>query len=276
MDLTEYGLGAQPHFDDRSRNYGIAEVIPDRRSIVHTTKMWDVPDKDVPLDQGREGACTGFSLSTELAASPVNVDVNNAFALELYQAARRIDAAAGRHWGSGASILATALALKNDYKLITEFRWAFGIEQVIDTIISKGPVVLGLNWYFDMYSPNAENVIEVSGELTGRHAIAAIGYLHEDGGYLALMNTWGPGYGAKGIGYLKIADATRLLAEDGEACIITDLAIRPQVTNSVFATESGNKFHRPAAHNWLKTPRTFDSRDAAVVAGLRPCWMCKP
>jgi len=238
--------------------------------------MWDVPDKDVPLDQGREGACTGFSLSTELAASPVNVDVNNAFALELYQAARRIDAAAGRHWGSGASILATALALKNDYKLITEFRWAFGIEQVIDTIISKGPVVLGLNWYFDMYSPNAENVIEVSGELSGRHAIAAIGYLHKDGGYLALMNTWGPGYGAKGIGYLKIADATRLLAEDGEACIITDLATRPQVTNSVFATESGNKFHRPAAHNWLKTPRTFDSRDAAVVAGLRPCWMCKP
>ena len=26
MDRTEYGLGAQPHFDDdRSRNYGIAE-----------------------------------------------------------------------------------------------------------------------------------------------------------------------------------------------------------------------------------------------------------
>ncbi len=275
MDLTEYGTGAKIHFDDRSRNYGVAEVISDRFEIVHATKVWDIPDKDVPLNQGREGACAGFSLSTELAASPVNVDVNNAFAMELYQAARRIDAAAGRHWESGASILAGVLALKNDYKLITEFRWAFGIEQVIDAIIAKGPVVLGVNWYFDMYRPNANNVIEVSGELKGRHAITAIGYLHKDGGYLALMNTWGSTYGANGVGYLKVADSARLLADDGEACIITDLAMTAKLPK-VFATESGNKFHKPAAHGWLKTPRTFGNRDAAIAAGLRPCWMCKP
>lgn len=273
MDLTEYGTGAQLHFDDRSRNYGVAEVIPS--TVARKTKLWDVPDKDVPLNQGREGACSGFSLSTELAASPVNVDVSNVFAMELYQAARRIDAAAGRHWESGASILAGALALKNDYKLITEFRWGFGIDQVVDTIIAKGPVVLGVNWYYDMYSPNADHVIEVSGVLSGRHAITAIGYLHEDGGYLALMNTWGRTYGADGVGYLKVADATRLLAENGEACIITDLVTTAKLPR-VFATQNGNTFHKPSAHKWLNTPRTFDNRDAAIVAGLRPCWLCKP
>lgn len=35
---------------------------------------------------------------------------------------------------------------------VPEYRWAFGVDDVLATLAHHGPVVLGLNWYAGMAS----------------------------------------------------------------------------------------------------------------------------
>lgn len=218
-----------PHFDERSRNYPIREVIreasPRRRN-----KLWRVGPV---TDQGSEGACVGHGWTTEALATPVAVDLNrisadvpripNSFAQYIYESAKKVDYWPGEDY-SGTSVLGGAKAMQS-VGLLKEYRWAFSIQDVIDSILTKSPVVLGMNWYEGMYeAPNG--VLSVSGPLVGGHCLTAVGYSVEYKGLggedtIILRNSWGPSWGKNGLAEIKVSELEALLMDNGEACVPT-------------------------------------------------------
>lgn len=207
-------------FDEQSRQYPIRTVVPDRPPRSYT---WSL---DAALDQGREGACVGFGWSHALLARPqlcTNIDAR--FAREkIYWPAQRIDPwPGGAYPGAspryeGTAVLAGAKTVA-ELGAIGEYRWAFGLEDVLVALSFAGPVVLGLNWYEGMFQANRNGFIAPTGRLMGGHCIAARG-LNVRQRTVTLHNSWGPRWSRLGASCLITwDDLDRLLQEDGEACI---------------------------------------------------------
>lgn len=218
-------LGRMKRFDEKSREYDIRPLLAPIRP--QTDKVWKMPQQ-MPLDQGQEGACVGFGWCAELASEPIMYNTTDEYAFSYYRAARRVDKADGNDWPEGASVLAGAKVARGS-GMIKEYRWAFSVQDIISTLFQKGPVVLGVNWYSDMYSTDLRGLVQVGGELVGGHCITAYGY-HPNhplfGECIRWMNSWGRSYGMNGVGYLRRADLERLMGEGGEACIATDTIAR--------------------------------------------------
>lgn len=198
-------------FDPRSRNYPIR---PELDSDQPQTRWWRHTAK---LDQGKEGACVGFAWAHELDSAPVEVPgMTDDFAQRLYRRAQQLDEWPGEDY-SGTSVIAGAKAVQ-ELHYLDEYRWAFGVEDVILTLSHHGPVILGVNWYYDMYFPDGNQYIRPTGRRVGGHAIMALAYSHE-AREIWLLNSWGPNWGWGGLCRIKVTDVDRLLREDGEACV---------------------------------------------------------
>lgn len=200
-------------FDPRSRNYPIRAVLGDRKPRSYTWRclQWN--------DQGREGACVGFAWSHELAARPAEIDTaDHALATGIYRRAQQIDEFPGEGY-SGTSVLAGAKAVA-ELGFITEYRWAFGIEDLLVTLGYFGPAVLGVNWHQGMFQLDNSGFIRPTGPVMGGHAILARGVSIKKGTVL-LRNSWGAQWGRDGDCLIRIDDLATLLAANGEACIPT-------------------------------------------------------
>ncbi len=221
-------LNWAPRFDERSRNFPIRAVLKD--TVKRKNRKWRLGPI---LDQGREGACVGFGWTAEALATPVAVNLNKVaarvprdptqFALYTYNTAKKLDEWVGENY-EGTSVLAGAKAMKS-FGLLREYRWAFGIEDVADAVISKGPVVIGIPWYSDMYEAPL-GVLTPGGEIVGGHCITVVGYRVADpriggeDGFL-LQNSWGSSWGINGVAVIRKSDLAKLLKDNGEACVPT-------------------------------------------------------
>lgn len=224
-----------PRHDPESRNYAVRDLIG--ATVERKFTIWQCGQC---LDQGQEGACVGHGFTNDATAEPVPVDFTvehfgnddeghpwpndaQAFAFALYDWCRRHD-----EWKDqpheGTSVLTGAKGMKL-LGLLLEYRWAFGVDDVIDTICAHGPVVLGIDWHEGMYdAPNGE--LRVSGPKVGGHCILAVGYdpAHKWANgtvspAIALYNSWGEGWGIKGLAWISVTDLALLLSQDGEACV---------------------------------------------------------
>ena len=205
-------FGRLIEFDPRSREYPIQALLA--ANAPRVTKLWTCA---VNLDQGREGACTGFAVSGEAAADPYPVaGITNAVALALYHEAQKLDPWAGTPH-DGSTVLAAMKAGKAR-KWYGVYRWAFGEEDLALAVGNAGPAVLGINWYSGMREPDCHGLIRRTGSKVGGHAILCRGYDVPTGRYL-LRNSWGPRWGLAGDCWISAEDMARLLSERGEACI---------------------------------------------------------
>lgn len=196
-------------FDERSRAFPVRTVAKAPRSYTWGCKQY--------LDQGREGACVGFSFAHELAARPKVKTVSESLAREIYREAQQLDQWPGHDY-EGTSVIAGAKALKaRGY--IREYRWAFGLSDLISAVGSVGPAVIGVNWYEGMFQPDRNGFIKPTGSLIGGHAIL-VNSVSLKLKRFKLHNSWGADWGINGGCYLSFDDMNRLLNEDGEACII--------------------------------------------------------
>lgn len=220
-------------YDPRSKNYRAVAGIEDKPL---RSRHWHC---DVFLDQGREGACVGFGWSDELAATPKVVAVDNDFALALYHRAQQLDEYPGEDY-SGTSVLAGAKAVmehvnSKGQQLIGEYRWCFGAEDALRAVGYHGPVVLGITWYDNMYTPDMNNYIHASGNVVGGHCILMVGCtlvvkdaslpatmdnINRDASFVVLHNSWGQDWGIDSEAKLSVTDLFALLDEQqGEACV---------------------------------------------------------
>lgn len=203
-------LDRRVEFDAKSRQYPIRTLVPKKpRSYSWSVKAW--------LDQGREGACVGYAWSHELVARPAVVTtVTDRTAYTLYKAAQALDEWPGEDY-SGTSIIAGAKAVQA-LGHMDEYRWAFGLDDLILAVGYAGPAVLGLNWYEGMFDADDKGFIKPTGSLAGGHAILCYG-VNVKGRYFKLHNSWGKDFGINGSCFITFEDMDRLLHEQGEAAI---------------------------------------------------------
>jgi hypothetical protein len=197
-------------FDPRSRAYPIRATIDARkpRSYTWSCGVW--------LDQGQEGACTGFAVCHEAAARPCVVSVSEDVARQVYYRARVLDEWPGENY-EGSSVLA-AVKAGQERGWYDEYRWAFGLEDLKLALGYKGPAVLGVYWYEGMTNVDAAGFIRPTGQLVGGHAILANGISLKQK-CVRLHNSWGKGWGRSGDCFISFDDLGVLLSQDGEACI---------------------------------------------------------
>lgn len=206
--------------DDRSKQYPASRLLTATQQTPRTY-TWDCP---VSLDQGQEGSCVGHGIADELAARPVMIPgITHEYAVNLYYDAQRADPWPGGaypgsspHYDGTATISGIQVAMKRGF--YTGYSWAFSEDELMLAIGWKGPVVLGITWFNDMYSPNANGFITPTGGVAGGHCILATGVSVRDG-YYRLHNSWGPTYGIGGDCFITRANMKTLLAQNGEACI---------------------------------------------------------
>jgi hypothetical protein len=199
-------------FDERSRAYPVRAVISSTKPRSYTWKPGDVV-----LDQGREGACVGFSIAQELAARPAPVSgVTSQHALSIYHRAQQIDEWPGEAY-DGTSVLAgMKAAVEAGY--FEGYRWAFGEEDLALAVGYNGPAVIGVPWYTGMFEPDENGYVRPEGQLAGGHAILVYGIDVKNGRY-KLRNSWGADWGMDGDCFISRASMRQLLSQQGEAVI---------------------------------------------------------
>lgn len=226
-----------PRFDERSRLYPIRAMLPPASTSLSQRTMAQWAPGTI-LDQGREGACVGFGWTQEAIMSPVRVSLSsiahalwigdppNSVAHAIYKAAQQVDEWDGENY-EGTSVLAGAKVMTG-LRFLTEYRWCFDMVDVIQTLIHRGPVVLGINWHESMYNPDRNGELFPNGPVVGGHCIVASGYhpnLSLTGSSLGqamiqLTNSWGDDWGNHGQAWISAANLSQLLIdEQGEACV---------------------------------------------------------
>jgi hypothetical protein len=212
--------------DPRSKGFAIRDELGDSDLRSHSWRPGPI------LDQGNDGACVGFSWTGEALASPVRVNINSMraerglpvlpspyeFAMERYHRAQVLDEYPGEDY-EGSSVNGGAKAMR-EVSLLLEYKWCFGVRDVALAIGWRGPVVLGINWYESMFTPDLNGFVTPLGKVAGGHAILCSGFdLKTDS--FTLTNSWGGGWGVYGQVKISWDSLDKLLQEDGEACLPT-------------------------------------------------------
>jgi hypothetical protein len=210
--MTQRTLDWKPNFDPRSMGYTIQRMDcystnSKRASIIRRKYVW--------LDQGVEGACTGFGMGHVLTATPkLRKDIDNQIAREIYYEARRQDEWDGEDYeGSSVNGACRAARLRG---YIKEWRWCYTLDEVRHALSWHGPIEIGVNWYTGMFDPDHMGYIAPTGRIEGGHALMLAGY---NADVFRLENSWGQEWGSNGGAYIYSKDLQKLLEEDGEfAC----------------------------------------------------------
>lgn len=209
------------HYDPRSLNYPIRGLLSFAQVRQPRSYTWSI---DTVLDQGDEGACVGFGCTHELLARPRVVHKDAAFAREqvYWQAQQNDPWPGGAYPGAtpqyeGTALIFGAQVLK-DLGYLREYRWAFGLDDLVLAVGYKGPAVLGVPWYEGMLDIDSRGLINVRGEEVGGHAILC-NAVNVPGRTFTLTNSWGPDWGIGGRCRVSWDDMEKLLHANGEACI---------------------------------------------------------
>jgi hypothetical protein len=102
--------------------------------------------------------------------------------------------------------------------LIEGYYWARTVDQVAQTLLELGPVVVGTYWYTSMFKTTKDGLLTISGDIVGGHAYELNG-VNTVSRLFRLKQSWGKGFGVNGRAWIKFDDFAKLLSDDGEACI---------------------------------------------------------
>jgi hypothetical protein len=206
------------YFDTRSRSFPISSILP--QAAVPRSYSWRVREH---FDQGSDGACVAFSLGHELNARPAEVaGITPRWLVEkVYWEAQKIDPwPGGAYPGAspryeGTSVLAGVKVL-HKMGAFEEYRWAFGLQDLIRGVAYNGPAIIGVNWYSGMLNTTASGFIYPTGSLLGGHAVLVRGVNVKERRF-TIRNSWGKNWGMNGDAYISFSDMEALLHNRGEA-----------------------------------------------------------
>lgn len=214
-------FGRRYEHDERNLRHLLAPPPPTR-----TSKTWGFFHP--PYDQGQHGTCVGHGGKDQLVSTPKPQTpyAGAPTPIDVYQMACRND---GFHGGkddptldTGSSVLGLMRGLKAA-GLIQAYGWAYDAPTVRDWVLTRGPVVIGVNWYSSMTQPTGDGMlyVEDGATIVGGHCVLLLGYSKPRDAF-RLLNSWGPGWGQNGRAWLPTPTLTRLLAEQGEAATPTE------------------------------------------------------
>lgn len=212
-----YALGRRVNHDPRSRAYPV-RVAPLEARAAGATIAWS--RRFGVLDQGQLGSCTGNAALGALGTDPYFATVSGVAwtetdAVSIYSDATKIDTAPGTYppTDTGSDGVSVAKVLKGR-GWISGYEHAFTIDQLF-AALARGPVIVGTNWYQGMFTPDAQGLLSISGQVAGGHEYVIDGW-NADHGLFRMTNSWGTSWGLAGSAWLEQSTLTRLLAEQGD------------------------------------------------------------
>lgn len=145
--------------------------------------------------------------------------LTEADALAFYSYATRHDGEPGVYppTDNGSSGLAAAKALKH-VGLITSYKHAFGLEHLLGALM-LAPVIIGIPWLENMFKPDVNGLLDVSGDVAGGHELVVKGY-DPATDLVTLLNSWSDNWGIAGCASIHTTDLARLLADRGDCTIL--------------------------------------------------------
>lgn len=212
--MTDRRFGRLVDHDERSKlpQYRAA-TLPALRDVKHRRY-------GAVLDQGETGSCVGHAAAHDLNSAPLHLNrqhnLTHADALDVYSKATAIDAFPGSYPpdDTGTSALAAGKALVRSGK-ITAYHHAFGIAEVLAALMLR-PVMLGTWWYEGMMHGGT---LRPTGAQVGGHEYLANGY-DAEGKRVRILNSWGAGWGDRGMAWITVDDLASLLDDDGDAMVL--------------------------------------------------------
>lgn len=235
-------LDWRPRFDPRSLTYKIAVKAPpaivDRpgRTRLWTRKAW--------LDQGREGACTGFGLAHCISSTPRSTEMTNEMGHEFYIRARIDDEYPGENY-EGSSVLG-AMRAGQHYGYVREFWWATTLREMVVGLTNYGSFEAGLNWHTNQFYPDADGFITPDGNVEGGHALEVRGqhlfwlpkgtrldrrgpdwwsFVDQTQSYFTMSQSWGRDHGLNGDVRMRFIHMEQLRQEQGEFALPRKVAV---------------------------------------------------
>jgi hypothetical protein len=172
-------------------------------------------------NQGNTPQCVGYAWAHWIADGPivhlgVQPPVNPT---TIYKEAQKVDQWPGENY-AGTSVRGGAKYL-NTTRKIGNYYWGYDVQTLINTLLQIGPVVVGTNWYRNMFYPNSNGVISIGGSLAGGHAYVING-VDTVNRLFRIKNSWGQSWGKSGHAFISFTDMTRLINERGEICLAVE------------------------------------------------------
>lgn len=221
-----YKLG-RIYVPDDSLHQNLISDLPSIRSLIPSKlpveKVWSTGPI---LDQGETPECTEFSWHAHINAEPhAHPDLWTDFWPSdgsFYADEKKTD---GIPTEDGSTTQAGAQILK-DHGIIEQPVWGFDEWTARRYVLTTGPLILGCNWYNDMFSPDSQNIVHINNsDIEGGHQILIIGFsltafgkLPSNNPLYKFQNSWGTQWGETGYGYISQGDLARLIAENGQLC----------------------------------------------------------
>jgi hypothetical protein len=205
--------------DERDNEFQMRQAI---RQSSRRRRYW--PDWHWVGDQGWRPHCVGFAWVGWLEAGPIRhisdtMPVYNPSVL--YRQAQKVDRWPGERY-AGTSVRAGAKVLRK-LGYIQNYYWARNLGDIIQALLTRGPVVVGTAWYSQMNRPTKGGIARARGKNLGGHAWLLTG-VNRDKQLLRGRNSYGLGWGKNGRLYIPFKDMAKLLRMQGEACLATELA----------------------------------------------------
>lgn len=229
------GLGRRVSVDVRDRAFMMAAALPLMAVPMPPVKAWAIGGKS--LDQQSTSTCVGHAWRNFLRCAPLQSE-RGPSAFDLYREAILLDPWPDNdnekglpdydsRLSSGTSVRAGAAALVKRNRL-NQYLWAFDVDTISTWIRSQGPVVVGVNWYNSLSSPDAKGLVRLptSASMIGGHAFLVRGANMRTELFMC-ENSWGDDWGSDGRFFIRFGDMARLISEDGEACTAVEEWIKP-------------------------------------------------
>lgn len=221
-----YTLGRIVQHDPRSKRYRVNVDGVEVASV-----RWE---RRVPVfDQGDLGSCTANAAVGMLATDPFyatikpkKITLDEALCVAVYGEATRMDDYEGEYppTDTGSSGLAAAKALAGR-GLISGYTHAFSLDDALKAL-STGPVIIGVNWYNNFFTPTKAGVLSVGRNdyVAGGHEVL-LDEIDTSKNLVGGTNSWGDSWGVGGRFYLSFDLLARLMFEDGDVTSFVPLTM---------------------------------------------------
>jgi hypothetical protein len=263
-------LGRHVNHDPRSRSYPVREAAP-IVSVQH--------ERHIPIfDQGDLGSCTGNAGIGCLGTGPFYTALANAWepsyylfdesgAVSCYGDATRADSYAGAYppddTGSDGLSVAKVLKAKGE---ISGYQHAFSLGQGLQALMTR-PVIVGVDWMQDMFSPDAEGIVHPTGALAGGHEFVWDGY-DKPRGLCWFTNSWGGGWSVGGRFAMPAEEFGTLLARDGDVTAFVPITAPAPTPDPVPAppapADDADRALWSGNRDWAYASHVGSNRHAAV------------
>lgn len=209
-------LGRHVEHDERSRAYPATDTAPPATAV-----LWVRHGK--PFNQGQLGSCTGNATAGLLNTDPFRAArkgrlLTEKDAVTIYELATTLDSIAGEYppTDTGSSGLAVCKAAKQ-LGYISGYKHAFSLAAAL-AALKTGPVITGVPWYEGFDTPDANGVVEISGQVRGGHEFEILGY-DPATDLVTAENSWGSSYGIVGRFFFTSKTWGELLARQGDVTV---------------------------------------------------------